>query len=977
MLIKRTERQARRGSLAVALQGQSDGGLDRRKFLRKSGLVAGSLATLGALPLASVRKAEAGPPPPAGAQVTIRKNICTHCSVGCTVIAEVANGVWIGQEPGWDSPINRGSHCAKGAAVRELVHGDRRLRYPMKLVNGQWTRLSWEQAIDEIGDKLMAIREKSGPESVYWLGSAKFSNEGAYLNRKLAAYWGTNNSDHQARICHSTTVAGVANTWGYGAMTNSYNDIRNAKTLLFMGGNPAEAHPVSLQHLLEGKELNRANYIVIEPRLTRTAAHATEFVRMRPGTNIPVIYGMLWHIFRNGWEDKEFIKQRVYGMDEVRKEIDKWPPAEVERVTGLPEAQVKRVAEIFAKQRPSTLIWAMGQTQFTTGTANVRASCILLLATGNVGGFGNGANIFRGHCNVQGATDLGLDIVTLPLYYGLAEGAWKHWCRVWEVEYDWMLSRFDSKQIMEAPGIPSTRWFDAAMLPRDQVAQKDNVKAMIVFGHGGNTVTRMPDAAKGIEKLDLLVVGDPHPTTWAALSERKNDTYLLPICTQFETSGSRTASNRSLQWGEQIVKPIFESRDDYQVMYLLAKRLGLAERMFKNIKVEGDQPLAEDILREINRGGWSTGYCGQSPERLKVHMANQKDFELVTLRAKDGPAKGDYYGLPWPCWGTPELKHPGTHTLYNTNLNVMDGGGTFRARFGVEREVKLPDGTTRKDNLLAEGSYSLGSEIKDGYPEFTYGVLKKLGWDTDLTPAEKTVIERIGGNNADGVSWATDLSGGIQRVAMAHGCIHYGNGKARANAWNLPDPIPVHREPIYTPRPDLVAKYPTLPDAKQFRVPNTGFTVQKAAVDKGIAKSFPIVLTSGRLVEYEGGGEETRSNKWLAELQQDMFVEINPSDAAERGIKDGAWVLVWGPEMESGKVTRMKAFVTERVGKGVAWMPFHFAGWFQNADQRWKYPHGADPIVLGESVNTITTYGFDPVTGMQEPKATLCQIKAA
>jgi len=528
VLIKRTERQARRGSLAVALQGQSDGGLDRRKFLRKSGLVAGSLATLGALPLASVRKAEAGPPPPAGAQVTIRKNICTHCSVGCTVIAEVANGVWIGQEPGWDSPINRGSHCAKGAAVRELVHGDRRLRYPMKLVNGQWTKLSWEQAIDEIGDKLMAIREKSGPESVYWLGSAKFSNEGAYLNRKLAAYWGTNNSDHQARICHSTTVAGVANTWGYGAMTNSYNDIRNAKTLLFMGGNPAEAHPVSLQHLLEGKELNRANFIVVDPRLTRTAAHATDYVRVRPGTHIPTIYGMLWHIFRNGWEDKEFIKQRVYGMDDVRKEVEKWPPDEVERVTGLPEAQVKRIAETFAKQKPATLIWAMGQTQFSTGTANVRASCILLLATGNVGTFGSGANIFRGHCNVQGATDLGLDIVTLPLYYGLAEGAWKHWCRVWETDYDWMLSRFDSKQIMETAGIPSTRWFDAAMLPKDQVRQKDNLKAMMVFGHGGNTITRMPEAAKGIEALELLVVADPHPTTWAVLGERKDNQHLSP-----------------------------------------------------------------------------------------------------------------------------------------------------------------------------------------------------------------------------------------------------------------------------------------------------------------------------------------------------------------------------------------------------------------------------------------------------------------
>jgi formate dehydrogenase major subunit len=343
----------------------------------------------------------------------------------------------------------------------------------------------------------------------------------------------------------------------------------------------------------------------------------------------------------------------------------------------------------------------------------------------------------------------------------------------------------------------------------------------MVFGHGGNTVTRMPEAAKGIEQLELLVVADPHPTTWAVLSERKNNTYLLPICTSFEGKGSLTASNRSLQWTEQVVRPIFESKDDLEVLYLLAKKLGFADRMFKNIKVENDIPEAEDLLREINRGGWSTGYCGQSPERLKLHMANQKDFDLVTLRAKDGPNKGDYYGLPWPCWGTPEFKHPGTHTLYNTNLHVKDGGGTFRARFGVEREVTLPDGTKEKHNLLAEGSFSLGSELKDGYPEFTYGVLKKLGWDKDLTATEKAVIERIGGNAPDGVSWAIDLSGGIQRVAMEHGTIHYGNGKARANAWNLPDPIPVHREPIYTPRPELVAKYPTLPDARQFRMPTT------------------------------------------------------------------------------------------------------------------------------------------------------------
>ena len=182
MLIKRTNRTrsetASRGTIAESLAGQATG-LDRRTFLRRSGLAGGGLAALSALPLGSVRKAEAAVAGPLTAGAVVRKNICTHCSVGCTVIGEVVNGVWVGQEPAWDSPINRGSHCAKGAATRELVHGDRRLRFPMKLVDGQWTRISWDVAINEIGDKLMAIRAKNGADSVYWLGSAKFTNEGS------------------------------------------------------------------------------------------------------------------------------------------------------------------------------------------------------------------------------------------------------------------------------------------------------------------------------------------------------------------------------------------------------------------------------------------------------------------------------------------------------------------------------------------------------------------------------------------------------------------------------------------------------------------------------------------------------------------------------------------------------------------------------------------------------------------------------
>jgi formate dehydrogenase major subunit len=986
MLIRRNEATMSRGKLSAALGGFSSGALDRRALLRRAGVGAGGLAALGALAPGSIRKAEAGPPPAPGAQVELKKNICTHCSVGCTVIAEVSNGVWIGQEPAWDSPINRGTHCAKGASVRELVstHG-RRVKYPMKLVGGRWTRISWDTAINEIGDKLNAVRASGGPDSVFLLGSAKFSNEGAYLFRKFAAFWGTNNVDHQARICHSTTVAGVANTWGYGAQTNSYNDIRNSKTMIIMGGNPAEAHPVSLQHVLSGKEIQRANMIVVDPRFTRTAAHATEYVRIRPGTDIPVLWGMLWHIFENGWEDKDFIAQRVHGMDQIRAEVKKWNPQEVERVSGVPGAQLKRVAEMFATQKPSTLIWCMGQTQKTVGTANVRASCVALLATGNVGAPGTGANIFRGHCNVQGATDFGLDTTTLPAYYGLVEGAWRHWGRVWDVPYEYLRARFGTtgmddagrKRLMELPGITSTRYFDAALMKGaadptkpgpDEIEQPDRFKAMLVFGHGANTVTRMPEAVKGLEALDLLVVADPHPTTFAVLSNRKENTYLLPVCTQFETSGSRTASNRSVQWGEQVVAPIFESKNDYEVIYRLSEKLGFANEMFKNIKVENKQPLPEDILREINRGAWSTGYTGQSPERLKQHMANQDKFDLVSLRGAAGSeVANEYYGLPWPCWGTPELKHTGTHQLYNTNLHVMEGGGTFRARFGTEYQ-----GAT----LLAEGSWSKGSEIEGPYPEFTYAVLQRLGWDADLTESERATILRIGGNSPGGVSWATDLSGGIQRVALKRGCIPFGNGKARAVSWNLPDPVPVHREPIYSPRPDLVAQYPTRDNFRALRMPNIGKSVQDRAIANGIAEKFPIVLTSGRLVEYEGGGEETRSNKWLAELQQDMFVEINTADAAARNIRDGQWVLVSGPE-SGGKAARMKALVTERVGKGVAFMPFHFAGWFLAEDQRSKYPQGTDPIVLGESVNAITTYGYDPVTAMQETKCTLCQIRAA
>ncbi|HYD69988.1 formate dehydrogenase subunit alpha [Azospirillum sp.] len=947
--------------LSKALSGLTGSSIDRRTFLRRSGLAAGGAAAASALPLAMVKKADAATATPAGGDIKQIKSVCTHCSVGCTVVAEVQNGVWIGQEPGFDSPLNLGAHCAKGAAVREHAHGDRRLRYPMKLVDGKYQRIGWDQAIAEVGDALLKIRETSGPDSVFWLGSAKHSNEQGYLLRKFAALWGTNNIEHQARICHSTTVAGVANVWGYGAMTNSYNDIQKSRAMFFIGSNAAEAHPVSMLHILKAKEQNNAPLIVADPRFTRTAAKADEYIRFRPGTDVPLIWGILWHVFENGWEDKDYIAKRVYGMDEIRAEVKKWTPEETEKVTGVPGSQLKRVARTLASNRPGTLVWCMGGTQHHVGNNNTRAYCVLQLALGNIGVAGGGANIFRGHDNVQGATDFGVTSDTLPGYYGLAEGAWRHWARVWDLPYDDLLKRFKDKKLMEASGITVSRWFDGVLEAKENMDQPDSIKGMVFWGHAPNSQTRLPDMQKAMDKLDILVVIDPYPTMTSVLHNRKNGVYLLPAATQFETDGSRTASNRSVQWSFKVMAPLFESKPDHEIMYLFAKKFGFANELCKNIKVNGNEPLVEDITREWNRGMWSVGYTGQSPERMKLHMANQHTFDKTTLRANGGPADGDYYGLPWPCWGTAEMKHPGSANLYDNSLPVAEGGGAFRARFGVER-----NGVT----LLAEGAFPVDSEIKDGYPEVTMAMLQKLGWDKDLTEAEMAVISKIGGEKIGAVSWTTDLSGGIQRVAIKHGLNPPGNAKARCVAWNFPDPVPVHREPLYTPRRDLVAAYPTYKDTKSWRLP----TLYKSIQDRDLSKEYPIILTSGRLVEYEGGGDETRSNPWLAELQQDMFVEINPTDANNLGIKDGQ--TVWVEGAEKGKV-KVKAQVTERVGRGVAFMPFHFGGWFQGQDLRSKYPAGADPIVLGEAANTATTYGYDSVTQMQETKVTLCRITAA
>ncbi|MGA0797170.1 MAG: molybdopterin-dependent oxidoreductase, partial [Quisquiliibacterium sp.] len=524
-------------SMARGVRSALSATMDRRAFLKRSGVGAGASAAVAGLSFGGIERAEAQQ----GTSIEVKRTVCTHCSVGCAVDAVVENGVWVRQEPVFDSPINMGAHCAKGASVREHGHGEHRLKTPMKLVNGKYQRISWKQALDEVCGKLDEIRKTSGPDATFWVGSSKHNNEQAYLMKKFVSFFGTNNTDHQARICHSTTVAGVANTWGYGAMTNSYNDMQNTKCALYIGSNAAEAHPVSMLHMLHAKETG-AKLIVVDPRFTRTAAKADEYVRIRSGTDIPFLFGLVYHIFKNGWEDKKYINDRVYGMEKVREDImAKWTPDKVEEACGVPEAQMYRVAEMMAKNRPSTIVWCMGQTQHTIGNAMTRASCILQLALGNVGVSGGGANIFRGHDNVQGATDIGPMPDSLPGYYGLAEGAWKHFAAVWGVDFNWIKGRY-AKDMMTKAGTTVSRWVDAVLENKDLIAQENNVKGLVFWGHAPNSQTRGLDMKRALDKLDLLVVIDPYPSATAAMAAMPGDpkdlnpnraVYLLPAATQF------------------------------------------------------------------------------------------------------------------------------------------------------------------------------------------------------------------------------------------------------------------------------------------------------------------------------------------------------------------------------------------------------------------------------------------------------------
>ena len=749
----------------------------------------------------------------------------------------------------------------------------------------------------------------------------------------------------------------MANTWGYGAMTNSLGDIQNAKAIIIFGANPAVNHPVGFQHFLKAKERNNAKIIVVDPRFTKTAAKADYYAQIRPGTDIPFMYGMLNIIFKNGWHDEGFINDRVYGMKDVMKEAKNWPLDRVADVTGVDASLIMQITKHYAANSPGTLVWAMGLTQHSNGSSNTRLAPILQLALGNLGIEGGGTNILRGHDNVQGATDMCCLSHTLPGYYGLSDGSWKYFAKSWGVDYEWLKGRFKDPSWMNKKGFTLSRWWSGVLAGKegeDAIHNAGtNLKAIFVMGNGITSTAQTKKVKEALDHLDLAVFCDPFVNEGAIITDKQNDVYILPAATQFETSGSVTATNRSSQWRSEVIKPMYESKTDQDIMFLLAKELGFYDELTAGMKIrenKKDFKWPEDATDEIARIIKTIGLTGWTAKRLKEHQENWHMFDEVSGRGY-GPMKGEYYGLPWPCWTE---SHSGSPILYNINRSVKDGGMGFRNRFGLEHDGE--------DLLAGKGSAPKGSANKDGYPEITRDNIEEV-LGIKLSDAEKKAI---------GKNWKVDTSNIIANKCMEQGMAPYGNAKARAKVWTFADPIPLHREPLHSPRPDLVSKYPSFADKKNHYRVDTRYTSEQTK--ENWAKTFPINLVTGRLVNLNGAGMENRASKYLAKLTPEMFCDINPDLAGQHGIRDGSMMWIHSPQ---GTKIKVKAKYSHSVSNDRIFIPIHFAGVMEGVDLTHKYPEGTAPYAVGESANTVTNYGYDIVTQIPETKGGLCRIESA
>ncbi|KPK42156.1 MAG: formate dehydrogenase [Planctomycetes bacterium SM23_25] len=542
--------------------------------------------------------------------------ICPYCGCGCTLVLNIAGGrvVHITGRPGLG--VSKGLLCVKGRFGTDFISHDQRLTEPLIRKDGQLVPATWDEALGLVARRLNEIRAAHGPDSIGGLSSAKTTNEENYLMQKvMRAVVGTNNVDHCARLCHASTVAGLARAFGSGAMTNSMDEFERADAIFVIGSNTTECHPIIGASIKRAVLSGKTTLIVADPRTIELTEFAAVHMQHKNGTDVALINAMMHVILAEGLEDKPFIAERTEGFDDLRKAVEPYTPEMAAKITGVPAALISEAARTYATAGAASIVYSMGITQHTTGTDNVLSLANLAMLTGNIGRPGTGVNPLRGQNNVQGACDLGALPDVYPGYQKVADPA-------------------SREKFEKAWGAPLSPTAGLTVVEMTGAAHDRRLKALYVMGE--NPMLSDPDTnhvEEALKRLDFLVVQDIFLSETAQLAD-----VVLPAASFAEKDGTFTNTERRVQRVRKALDPPGQARPDWQILCRLARRMGHP--------MHYDHPGA--IQDEI--ASLTPSYGGITYDRLEGG------------------------GLQWPC---PDAGHPGTPYLHKGTF--ARGLGKFHA----------------------------------------------------------------------------------------------------------------------------------------------------------------------------------------------------------------------------------------------------------------------------------------------------------
>ena len=530
---------------------------------------------------------------------------CSYCGVGCQINLLIKGNRIVEVEPINTIP-NDGLLCVKGKFAHKFVNHPDRLTKPLIRKNGKLVEASWQEAYRVIKEKYDQTMEKKGPDGFGGFSSARCTNEENYLFQKFVrTVFKTNNVDHCARLCHASTVAGLANTLGSGAMTNSIAEIEGTDAFIIIGTNTTENHPV-IGTKIKKRVKEGAKLIVIDPREIELADYADIYLQIKPGTNIAVLNGLMHIILKENLHDMDYINERCEGFEEFRKTIEKYTPDLVAKICHINKDDLIKAARMYAKAKKGALYYSMGITQHSSGTNGVRSTSNLQMLTGNVGFESTGINPLRGQNNVQGACDMG----ALPTDY-------TGYQKVFIDPVREKMGEFWKRDLPDKKGLTITEMMDAA----------DKGELSFLYIMGENPMISDPDQnhiREALKKLDFLLVQDIFLSETAEFAD-----VVLPAASFAEKDGTFTNTERRIQRINKAIEPIGEAKADWQILMEISTLLGY-EEYYEN---------PSEIMDEI--AACTPSYGGISYKRLKKES------------------------LQWPCTNK---DHPGTKYLHKNTM---------------------------------------------------------------------------------------------------------------------------------------------------------------------------------------------------------------------------------------------------------------------------------------------------------------------